>query len=64
MTKLEKIKEGLEIFIRNGGMDICAEHDVIYSGPDFKKKMPDADLVRLGELGWWEDEQTGWQHFV
>lgn len=53
--------EAFLIFARYGQGDFqtCAEHDVIYSGPQTPDGMSKTDLDRLDALGWTHNEREG-----
>ena len=44
---------------------ICAEHDVLYFGPNNKNVVSEEDLVILEDSGWrFDDDVDAWRCFV
>ena len=63
MTRIQEVIEGLQILAPHAG-DVCAEHDIIYAGPEGAKLSPQ-ECSRLLELGWhYSDEVDRWAKFV
>jgi hypothetical protein len=68
MATLNQVIKGLEILVKysgDGSHSICAEHDIIYAGPDVKEDLRDEDRKALEELGWhWAEDADSWARFV
>lgn len=62
--KVDCIIEGLAIFKKYGKVDVAAEHDVFYAGPDCATTaISEEDAKRLDDLGWRIDDY-GWEIFT
>lgn len=57
MNRIQKLIRGLQIFSEQGFEDVCAEHDVIYAGPD-PTSVTSEVMAELALLGWHPDVQT------
>lgn len=57
MNHLEKVIEGLKIFVRYGTEYLSSEHDVIYCQSN--KSLSEEDETRLRELGFTKDISMG-----
>ena len=63
--KAAKLVEGLQILMKYGEVDVEAQHDIIYCGPEDPPTMTDEDRTRLEELGFHVDSETdSWAHFT
>lgn len=63
MDRASKVITGLVIMNKYDGVEISAEHDIIYAGPD--EDMSKEDVKELEQLGWFFDEEYEcWAHFV
>jgi hypothetical protein len=66
--KAKNIIEGLtilEVYVP-GQFSVCAEHDVIYAGPDRASDVMEVDAKKLKTLGWLIDSQNSgrWVAYV
>lgn len=48
---------GLGIFASHGGVEISAEHDVIYTGQAAGEPLSDQEISELTAAGWWRSDQ-------
>jgi hypothetical protein len=63
LPRAEAIAEGLAIFIRHGGAETAAEHDVFYAGCD--GDLSDDEVRELLRLGWgYHDDCDSWAAFT
>lgn len=67
MAKYSEVIEGLKLFMEIEGdkHNVCAEHDIVYAGPDAADTLTDEQRARLEALGWHIDSESGsWARFV
>jgi len=49
----------------NTGFHVCADHDIIYAGPDSYDDVEDHDAETLVTNGWFKDDESGrWAFYV
>lgn len=64
LTHAEKFLHGLLICSQYQEFDcVCAEHDIIYAGPD-PEDMSEHDRAIMLELGWHETDEDCWGFFT
>mgnify|MGYP001589923568 CR=1 FL=1 len=64
MADLKEVLDGLQILYAEGANSICAEHDVIYAGPD-NQEISEPNRKALESLHWfWDTEANSWSVFV
>lgn len=61
LSPLERIADGIQIILKYGKGEICAEHDQLWIGHSIRVSKEDAKA--LEDLGWFEDSDS-WSHFV
>lgn len=66
MATLTEVLEGLKILAKYDSGSICAEHDVIFAGPQLEDvEMTEEDEKALKAYGWHQDQEGNcWARFV
>lgn len=62
-SQLQCVLDGLAIFAKHGGTDVCAQHDKLYAGPSIDAELSPEELAQLEADGWFEDEDS-WAIFT
>jgi hypothetical protein len=65
MAQAAKIIKALQVLEKYGPVNVEAEHDVIYAGPEGEPEYSDVDKLALDELGWHFEADVGnWAKFT
>jgi len=62
-SKLQCVLDGLTIFARHGGTDVCAVHDQFFAGPSDGAELTAEERAALVADGWFESEDS-WAVFT
>jgi hypothetical protein len=63
---MKELRDGLNVLLKYGDGAVCADHDVIYAGPNdiTPEDLGDFDGNRLDDLGWtWDTKHECWRHY-
>lgn len=55
---LQRVLDGLFIFFRHGGADVCAQHDRLSAGPGAGATLTQEEQTQLKADGWFQDEDA------
>ncbi|HUU88144.1 MAG TPA: hypothetical protein VMX17_10380 [Candidatus Glassbacteria bacterium] len=63
-SKAQRLANGLNIFVKHGGENTDAQHDVLYvEGPD-PSSLSQSERETLATNGWNWNEEEGWYYFT
>lgn len=54
LSRVQKIKRGIEILLSYEGAEFCAEHDQIWAGPSDMTAVSTKHQEELAQCGWFE----------
>ena len=65
MADAKDVVAGLTILMKHGEVDVDAQHDELFAGPNIKEDLPAEDKAKLEELGWhYSTEFDCWSCFT